>query len=52
MLTSTYMQEFMPNVDNRLIKAIIDPEEENTIIMKDFFYDGYDVKTDSLQTTS
>ena len=43
-LTSTYMQEFMPNVDNRLIKAIIDPEEENTIIMKDFFYDGYNVK--------
>ena len=43
-LTSTYMQEFMPNVDNRLIKAVIDPEEENTVIMKDFFYDGYDVK--------
>lgn len=43
-LTSTYMQEFMPNVDNRLIKADIDPEEENTVIMKDFFYDGYDVK--------
>lgn len=43
-LTSTYMQEFMPNVDSRLIKAIIDPEEENTIIMKDFFYDGYNVK--------
>lgn len=43
-LTSTYMQEFMPNVGNRLIKAIIDPEEENTIIMKDFFYDGYNVK--------
>lgn len=43
-LTSTYMQEFMHIVDNRLIKAIIDPEEENTIIMKDFFYDGYNVK--------
>lgn len=43
-LTSTYMQEFMPNVDNRLIKAVIDSEEENTVIMKDFFYDGYDVK--------
>lgn len=43
-LTSTYMQEFMPNVDNRLIKAVIDPEEENTVIMKDFFYDRYDVK--------
>lgn len=43
-LTSTYMQEFMPNVDNRLVKTVIDTEEENTIIMKDFFYDGYDVK--------
>ena len=43
-LTSTYMQEFMPNVDNRLIKAVSEPEEENTVIMKDFFYDGYDVK--------
>ena len=43
-LTSTYMQEFMPNEDNRLIKAVIDTEEENTVIMKDFFYDGYDVK--------
>ena len=44
-LTSTYMQEFMPNVDNRLIKAVIDPEEEDTVIMKDFVYDGYDVKS-------
>lgn len=43
-LTSTYMQEFMPNVDNRLIKTVVDPENENTIIMKDYFYDGYDVK--------
>ncbi|EJX10645.1 secreted protein containing Na-Ca exchanger/integrin-beta4 domain protein [gut metagenome] len=43
-LTSTYMQEFMQNVSNRLIKAVPDPENENTIIMKDYFYDGYDVK--------
>ena len=43
-LTSTYMQEFMANVDSRLVKTVIDTEEENTIIMKDFFYDGYDVK--------
>ena len=43
-VTSTYMQEFMPNVKNRLVKTVADPEEENTIIMKDFFYDGYDVK--------
>lgn len=43
-VTSTYMQEFMPNVKNRLVKTVADTEEENTIIMKDFFYDGYDVK--------
>ena len=43
-LTSSYMQEFMPNVKNRLVKTEKDPKEENTIIMKDFFYDGYDVK--------
>lgn len=43
-LTSTYMQEFMANVSNRLVKAEVDPEEDNTVIMKDFFYDGYDVK--------
>ena len=34
-LTSTYMQEFMANVDSRLVKTVIDTEEENTIIMKD-----------------
>lgn len=43
-LTSTYMQQFMANVKNRLIKTEVDTEEENTIILKDYFYDGYDVK--------
>lgn len=39
-ITSTFLQ----NYSNRLIYAEVDPEEENTIIMKDYFYDGYDVK--------
>lgn len=28
----------------RLIKTEVDPEEENTIILHDLYYDGYDVK--------
>lgn len=43
-LTSTYMQDYMPNTSMRLIFTERDPEEENTIILKDYFYDGYDVK--------
>lgn len=44
LLTSNYMQEFMPNVKQRLIVTEIDPKEKNTVIFKDYFYDGYDVK--------
>ncbi len=43
-LTSTYMHAYMSNTDMRLVRSEVDPENENTIIMKDFFYDGYDVK--------
>lgn len=42
-ITSTFLQNYT-NYSNRLIYAEVDPEEENTIIMKDYFYDGYDVK--------
>lgn len=41
---STYLYDYMPNVDKRVIWVEKDPTEENTIIMKDYFYDGYDVK--------
>lgn len=43
-LTSTYMQDFMANVSQRLIRTEVSQEEKNTIVMKGFFYDGYDVK--------
>ena len=42
-LTSTYIMNYM-EVDKRLVKAELDPENENTIIMRDYFFDGYDVR--------
>ena len=43
LVTSTYIMNYM-DVDKRLVKAEIDPENENTIIMRDYFFDGYDVR--------
>ena len=43
MITSTYLYNYVGGY-NRLIKTEVDPIEENTIIMRDFYYDGYDVK--------
>ncbi|MBO5263630.1 MAG: DUF4984 domain-containing protein [Bacteroidaceae bacterium] len=42
-VVSTFLQNYT-NYSNRLTYAEIDPEEENTIIIKDYFYNGYDVK--------
>ena len=42
-ITSTYLYNYVGDY-NRLIKTEVDPEEENIIIMRDFYYDGYDVK--------
>ena len=43
MITSTFLYSYVGSY-NRLIKTEVDPTEENTIIMRDFYYDGYDVK--------
>lgn len=42
-ITSTYLYNYT-TVDKRLIRTEVHPTEENTLIMKDYFYDGYDVK--------
>lgn len=42
-LSSTYLYDYA-GVDKRLIRSVVDSEEENTIILKDYFYEGYDVK--------
>lgn len=43
-LTSTYIMNYMTTIDMKLVHSEVDPERENTIIMRDYFYDGYDVR--------
>ena len=43
MITSTFLYNYTGTY-NRLIKTEVDPTEENTIILRNFYYDGYDVK--------
>lgn len=43
-VTSTYFSSYMQGVSQRLIRTVVDPDSENTIIMKDYFYKGYDLK--------
>ena len=43
LMTSTYIMNYM-DIDKRLVKADIDSVEENTIILRNYFFDGYDVK--------
>lgn len=42
-VTSTYLLEFMQS-STRLIKTELSQDEDNTVILKDLYYDGYDVK--------
>lgn len=42
-VTSTYLLEMM-KISTRLIKTELSKDEENTVILKDLYYDGYDVK--------
>lgn len=42
-VNSTYLYNYT-TVDKRLVRAEVDSEEENTLIIKDYFFDGYDVK--------
>lgn len=43
-LTSTYYSDFMRDTDMRLLKAETVEGEENTVVLRDFFYKGYDIK--------
>lgn len=42
-ISSTYIMNYM-NVDMILTYSVLDTEEKNTIIIKDYFFKGYDVK--------
>lgn len=41
---STYINNYVQTTDQVLARAIVDPEKENSVIIKDFIYKGYDMK--------
>lgn len=43
-VSSTYIMNFMNGVDNILAYSEVVPDEENTIVIKGYFYKGYDLK--------
>ena len=43
-VTSSYFGEFMNDVDLRLITSEVVEGEENTIVLRGYYYDGYDIK--------
>lgn len=43
-VNSTYIINYMADKDMLLTYSEVDPEEENTIIIRDYFYKGYDIK--------
>ena len=43
MVTSTFLYDYVGSY-NRLIKTEVDSTKKNTIILRDYLYDGYDVK--------
>lgn len=42
--TSDYYSALNPNVDMRLVRSEVVEDEENTIVLRDLYYDGYDIK--------
>ena len=42
-LTSSWLMQYL-NTDSRLVRTRLSATEENTIIIEDMFYDGYDIK--------
>lgn len=45
-VTSTFYQDYMPNVTLRLIKTSVNPDKENSVILHNLFYDGHDIVLD------
>ena len=43
-VTSTFYSQYLNNVTNRLIKTEVVEGEENTVLLKDVYYKGYDLK--------
>ncbi len=44
LLSSSYFQTYMQGTDTRLLRTERDKTEDNTVILHNFFYKGYDLK--------
>ena len=44
LLQSSFFKQYMPGVERRLLKTVVDDKEPNTIVLKDFYYAGYNLK--------
>lgn len=42
-ITSTWLMQYM-NTDARIVRTELDPKDEHSVIVKDMFYDGYDMR--------
>ena len=40
----TYFDTYIPSITQRLIQTELDPDDSNTVILKNFIYDGHDLK--------
>ena len=45
-VTSTFFDDYMQTVTMRLIKTSVNPEEENSVILHDLYYNGHDIVLD------
>lgn len=43
-IRTSYFETYMSGIEYRVIKTVLDPEDANGIIMKNYLYDGYDLK--------
>lgn len=44
LLKSNFFQQYMVATERRLLKTVVDEKEPNTVILKDFYYSGYNLK--------
>ncbi|MCF0196369.1 MAG: DUF4984 domain-containing protein [Bacteroidaceae bacterium] len=46
LVESTWIYNYMPTISSRLIKVEKDPKIENRVVLKNLYYEGYDVTLD------
>ena len=44
LLTSSFLMQYGKNGESKLVRTELDPKNENTIIVKDYLFEGYDIR--------